>query len=105
MAVEFSGRDSEKLLELSRKTVDLLRRVPGAVDVNIEQEGPQPQLVIHPDRARCARYNVRIENVARLINIALGGEAVGTLFEGERRFDIVVKFDRRFMNSPDAIGR
>jgi cobalt-zinc-cadmium resistance protein CzcA len=79
LAVEFSGPDSEVLLDLGRQAVELLRRVPGAVDVNIEQEGPQPQLVIQPDRALCARYNVRIEDVTRLINTALGGEPVGGL--------------------------
>ena len=105
LAVEFSGPDSEVLLDLCRRTVDLLRKVPGSVDVNIEQEGPQPQLVIQPDRALCARYNVRIEDVNRLINTALGGEPVGTLYEGERRFDIVSKFDRAYLSSPQAVGR
>jgi len=105
LAVEFSGPDSDVLLDLGRQAVALLRRVPGAVDVNIEQEGPQPQLVIQPDRALCARYNVRIEDVTRLINIALGGEPVGTLYEGERRFDIVAKFAREHLRSPLAIGR
>ena len=51
LAVEFSGPDTGVLLRLGRKTIDLLRKVPGAVDVSIEQEGPQPQLVIEPDRA------------------------------------------------------
>ena len=51
LAVEFSGPDTDVLLGLARKTVDLLRTVPGAQDVSIEQEGPQPQLVIEPDRA------------------------------------------------------
>jgi cobalt-zinc-cadmium resistance protein CzcA len=105
LAVEFSGPDSEVLLGLARQTVELLRGVPGALDVSIEQEGPQPQLVIVPDRALCARYNVRIDDVNRLIDTALGGEPVGTLYEGERRFDIVAKFDRSVANSPRAIGR
>jgi cobalt-zinc-cadmium resistance protein CzcA len=105
LAVEFSGADSGVLLDLSRKTVDLLRQIPGAVDVNIEQEGPQPQLVIEPDRALCARYNVRIEDVNRLINTALGGDPVGALYEGERRFDIVAKFDKSYLHSPQAVGR
>ena len=92
-------------LNLARQTVELLRTVPGALDVSIEQEGPQPQLVIQPDRALCARYNVRIEDVKRLINMALGGEPVGTLYEGDRRFDIVAKLDRSVVTSPQAIGR
>src|SRR5437764_15032760 len=74
LAVEFSGRDSEVLLKFARQTVDLLRRVPGSVDVAIEQEGPQPQLVIEPDRNLCSRYDVSVEDVAKLINTAVGGE-------------------------------
>ena len=53
LAVEFSGPDSKVLLGLARQTVELLKRVRGATDVSIEQEGPQPQLVIQPDRALC----------------------------------------------------
>src|SRR2546423_15280501 len=58
LAVEFSGRDSTVLLGLARRAIELLNSVPGAVDVNIEQEGPQPQLLIQPNRALCARPNV-----------------------------------------------
>ncbi len=105
LAVEFSGPDPDVLLGLARKTVDLLRTVPGALDVSIEQEGPQPQLVIDPDPTLCARHNVRIEDVNRLINTALGGEPVGALYEGDRRFDIVAKLDRSVVTSPQAIGR
>ena len=79
--------------------------VPGALDVSIEQEGPQPQLVIDPDRALCAQHNVRIEDVKRLINTALGGEPVGALYDGDRRFDIVAKLDRNVVTSAQAIGR
>ncbi len=105
LAVEFSGADSKVLLELARQTIDLLRSIPGATDVNIEQEGPQPQLVITPDRDLCARYNVRIEDVNKLINMAIGGEAVGNLYEAERKFDIVARLDKQSKESTAAIGR
>jgi cobalt-zinc-cadmium resistance protein CzcA len=102
LAVEFSGSDSDRLLELARKTVTVLRKVRGAMDVNIEQEGPQPQMIVQPDRARCARYNVHIEDVNELINTALGGEPIGTLYEGERRFDIAARFDRELL-TPESL--
>jgi len=105
LAVEFSGPDSRVLLGLARQTIELLKRVRGATDVSIEQEGPQPQLVIQPDRALCARYNVRIEDVMKLVNMAIGGEPVSTLYEGERRFDIVARLDKQSRKSPNAIGR
>jgi cobalt-zinc-cadmium resistance protein CzcA len=105
LAVQFTGIDSDVLRDLGRQTVDAMKTIPGATDVAIEQEGPQPQLIVEPDRALCARYDVRIEDVNELINTALGGEPVGELFEGERRFEIVVKYDREYMKSPQAVSR
>lgn len=105
LAVEISGAESEVILDLARRTLDMLKTVPGAQDVNIEQEGPQAQLQILPDRRLCARHNVRIDDVTKLIDTAIGGQPVGTLYEGDRRFDIAVKLDRAVINSPQAIGR
>jgi cobalt-zinc-cadmium resistance protein CzcA len=105
LAVDFSGPDSDVLLRLAQQTVGMLKAIRGATDVSVEQEGPQPQLVIQPDRALCARYNVRVEDVMKLVNMAVGGEPVSTLYEGERRFDIVARLDRRSRQSPQAIGR
>jgi cobalt-zinc-cadmium resistance protein CzcA len=105
VAVEFSGPEAEVLKDLAERAVGLLQNVRGAVDVSIEQEGPQPQLVINPDRSLCARYGVKIDEVNRLINTAIGGEPVGTIFEGERRFDLLIRFPRSLMASPEAVGR
>ncbi|MBO7680863.1 MAG: efflux RND transporter permease subunit [Thermoguttaceae bacterium] len=100
-----SGKDFDTLLNLARQTLQLLKEVPGVLDPSIEQEGPQAQLRIVPDRRLCARYNINIEDVSNLINTAMGGNPVGTLYEGERNFDIVAKLDRKTMASPEAIGR
>lgn len=105
LAVEFSGSDPETLQSLGTQAIGVLQQIRGAVDVNIEQDGPQPQLIIRPDRVLCARYNVHIDSVNRLINTALGGEPIGTLYEQERRFDIVARFDRKYMTSPESIGK
>lgn len=105
LGIQLSGAESEVLLDLARRTLDMLKTIPGAQDANIEQEGPQVQLQIVPDRRLCARYQVRIEDLTKLIDTALGGEPVGTLYEGDRRFDIVVKADRAAIASPQAIGR
>ncbi len=105
LAVEFTGPDSDELLDLARRTVELLKAVPGAQDVSVEQEGPQPQSRIQPDRRLCARDNVRVEDVAKLINTAIGGEPVGTQYAGDRKFDIVAELDRRAKESVAAVGR
>jgi len=105
LAIEITGPDFDVLLDLALQSRELLRSIPGAVDVAIDQPGPQAQLKIEPDRRLCARYNVSIEDVVQVINVAMGGEPVGELFEGERRFDIAARFDRAAMTSPQAIGR
>jgi cobalt-zinc-cadmium resistance protein CzcA len=105
LAVEFSGPDSSELLGLARRTIELLKGIRGATDVNIEQEGPQPQLVIEPNPTLCARYNIRKEDVMKLVNMAIGGEPVSTLYDGERQFDIVARLDRQSRKSPHAIGQ
>jgi cobalt-zinc-cadmium resistance protein CzcA len=105
LAIDFAGSDSKVLLDLARRLVELLKKVPGAVDVAVEQEGPSPQLIVRPDRALAARYNVRMDDVNLLINTALGGAPVTQIYEGERRFDVVVKFDREYTRSAERIGR
>lgn len=105
LAVQLTGPDLEVLRRLAAEVRSVVKSVPGAVDVNIEQEEPQPQLVIQPDRTLCASYGVQIADVNELINTALGGEPIGTLYEGDRRFEIVTRFDRVYLNSPQAVGR
>jgi cobalt-zinc-cadmium resistance protein CzcA len=105
LAVDISGQDFAVLLDLARKTINLIRQIPGAQDVAMEQEGPSPQLIIDPDRALCARNKVKVDDVNKLINTALGGTPVSTLFEDERQFDIAVKYGKEYANSPKKIGR
>lgn len=105
LAVEVSGSDPQVLVRLAEQALEVLSSVPGAIDVNIEQEGLQPQLIVSPDRIRCAEFNVRVEDVAALINTAIGSQPIGVLFEGERRFDIVARFARSDLNSPQALSR
>lgn len=104
LAVELSGDDFEELLEIANQTIDLLRSIRGHQDVSIEQEGPQPQLLIQPDRELCARFNVRIQDVMQLINMAIGGEPVGRVAEGDRAFAIVARLEPESRRSPMTIG-
>ena len=105
LAIELSGEDPAVLQKFALEAKELLSSIPGARDVNIEQEGPQPQILIEPDRALCARYNVRIEDVREMIDVALGGSPLGELYELDRRFPITARFRREVTNSPTAIGR
>jgi cobalt-zinc-cadmium resistance protein CzcA len=104
LAVELTGNDLAKLRELGKQTVTLLQNIPGNVDVGIEQEGPQPQLQIHVDRKKAALYQLSADSINDVINTAIGGTPVSQLYEGERVFNIVVKYAPKFVNTPQAIG-
>lgn len=105
LAVEVVGPDLIRLRALADRAVDLLKAVPGAVNVNIEQEGPSPQLQIRIDKARLAHYGLQISDVNNVVNTAVGGLPVSRLWEGERAFDIKVKYAPPFVDTPEKIAR
>jgi cobalt-zinc-cadmium resistance protein CzcA len=105
LAVILSGPDLRILRELAEKTLLLVKEVPGAADFAVEQEAEQPQLTIQLDREKMARFGVRVRDVQDLIELAIGGRVVSTVFEGERRFDISVRFVPSARADAGAIGR
>ena len=92
LAVIFSGPDLGELRRLGSRSLDLVRQVPGAADTAIEQEADQAQLRISINRQQLARYGLNIDDIQQLIELALGGRTISTLFEGERRFDIAARY-------------
>jgi cobalt-zinc-cadmium resistance protein CzcA len=104
LAVELVGPDLDELRRLAEKTVMALREVQGAVNVDIEQEGPQPQLQIKIDKNRMAQYQLSADTVNDVINTAVGGLPVSQIYEGERKFDILTKYAPEYVNTPERIG-
>ncbi|HYZ84840.1 MAG TPA: CusA/CzcA family heavy metal efflux RND transporter [Bryobacteraceae bacterium] len=92
LAIILTGPDLTELRTVARRTLETIRKVPGSTDAAIEQEPDQSQLRIQIDRRKAARYGLNIEDVQNLIELALGGKAISTLFEGERRFDITARY-------------
>lgn len=104
LAVILSGPDLGALRGLAQDTLKIVRGVPGAADAAIEQEAEQPQLTIQLDREKMARFGVRVRDVQDLIELAIGGRVVSSLFEGERRFNISVRFAAAARADANAIG-
>jgi heavy metal efflux system protein len=92
LAVIITGPDLNRLRALSNRALDLIKDIPGAVDYAIEQEADQPQLQIRIDRTALARYALNVADVQELIELAVGGKAVGAKLEGDRRFDITARY-------------
>lgn len=104
LAVILTGSDLARLRTLARSTLDVIRSVPGAADTSIEQEADQGQLRIAIDRFRVARYGINVSDVQDVIDLAIGGSPITTVFEADRRFDVVARFVPEARADPAAIG-
>lgn len=105
LAVKVYGDDLDVLVGLGEQIEDAIRRVPGAADVRTEQSTGLPVLTVTPDRERLAFYGLAVSDMQDTLQIALGGRLAGQVFEGDRRFDIVVRLPENLRADPDAIGR
>jgi heavy metal efflux system protein len=92
LAVIISGPDLGKLRHLAEHTLQMVQTLRGAADTSIEQEADQPGLRIQIDRAQLARYGLNVEDLSRIIESAVGGAAIGSVFEDSRHFDIAVRY-------------
>jgi len=104
LAVIISGSDLNELRALAAQTLRMLRDVRGAVDTSIEQERDQAQLRIAIKRFQVARYGINVGDVQDVIDLALGGSPITTVFEGDRHFDVVARFKPEARSDPAAIG-
>ncbi|MBA2964946.1 MULTISPECIES: efflux RND transporter permease subunit [Ramlibacter] len=104
LAVKVFGDDLEGLRRVSEDVARLLRAVPGSRDIRIERLSGQQSLTIDIDRKAIARHGLNVADVHALIETAIGGKEVSTVYEGERRFGIAVRFPESARNSVEAIG-
>jgi len=93
VAVKIYGEDLQILYENATKIKSLIHNVEGASDVSVEQIVGLPQMTVTYDRRKIALYGLNIAEINDLIQSAFAGKVASTVFEGERRFDLVVRFD------------
>lgn len=93
LAIKVFGEDLDILLEKALEIEGLAAKVPGAADIIVEKIDGLPQMRVKYDRSRIARYGLNIADVNRYLSMAFAGEVAGSVFEGEKRFDLVVRFD------------
>ena len=104
VAVKVHGDDLEQLVALAEQVERVTRTIPGAADVETEQATGLPLLSVVPDRQALARYGLNPGDVQDTVATAIGGEVAGQLFEGDRRFDIVVRLPEALRQDPAALG-
>ena len=91
VAVKVYGDDLDVMSKTAGEIEAVLKTIPGAADVKVEQTTGLPMLTVRLDREALARYGLPAADVQELISTALGGTTVGQIFEGDRRFDLVVR--------------
>ncbi|MET0329386.1 MAG: CusA/CzcA family heavy metal efflux RND transporter [Luteimonas sp.] len=104
VAVKIQGDDLDQLRALAGDVERVLTGVDGAADVRVEAVDGLPLLEIAPDPRAMARYGLNPGDVQRVVAAAIGGETAGQLFEGDRRFDIVVRLPESMRSDPAAIA-
>ena len=104
VAVKLFGDDLETLRVKGAEIARAVARVDGAADVQVEQTAGLPVLMVRVDRIRCARYGIAVADVLDTVEASRAGKVVGTIFEGERRFDLVVRLDDEATRSLETLA-
>lgn len=92
LAISVVGDDLELMRAKADTISDIVRNMQGAVAVNIEQEGRQAQLAITINRENAARYGINVSDIQAMVEAAIGGKAISVLYDGAKRYDIVVRY-------------
>jgi len=95
VAIKIYGEDLDKLVEHADKIAKLIANVVGVRDLYVEKLSGLPQIVVSFDRAKLAEFGISVAEANRVINTAFAGGLAGLVFEGERRYDLVVRFDQK----------
>ncbi|HXX84100.1 MAG TPA: CusA/CzcA family heavy metal efflux RND transporter [Casimicrobiaceae bacterium] len=104
LVVKIYGNDFRETRQIASAVERLLKTVPGAQDVIIDQEPPLPQVRIDVDRAAAARLGINVADVMALIQNGIGGNPVALVYVEDRSYNIAVRFVDSARNDPSAIG-
>lgn len=100
VAVKLYGDNLDELVEVGERIEAVVRSVDGAADVALESTTGLPLLAISPDADSLVRYGLNQAAVQQAISIAVGGEVAGQMFEGDRRFDLIVRLPETLRSDP-----
>jgi len=93
LAIKIFGEDLDLLYDKALEIQDAIANVPGAADITVEKTEGLPQMSIEYDRRKIASYGLNVAELNDIISMGFAGKAAGMVFEGEKQFDLVVRFD------------
>src|SRR5574344_151126 len=95
VAVKLYGDDLDKLNEMGEKMVSIISKIKGAGDVSLERTSGLPQITVKYDHQKIAQYGLNIEKLNQYVSAAFAGSKAGVIFEGEKRFDMVIRLAQK----------
>ena len=98
------GDDLETLRNKAQEIAEVLETVRGVRDIKVEQLFGQPYLTIDIDRSKIARHGINVADVREIITTAIGGDVATRVYEGQQRFDLVVRFPEQYRDSVETIS-
>jgi heavy metal efflux system protein len=104
LAVKVYGEDLKESRLVAEDVLSVLKTIPGAVDLAIDQEPPLPQLQIRANRDKIAQYGLNVSDVAELVEVAIGGKAISQIFIGNKVYDVICRYNENSRNTPEKIG-
>lgn len=99
VAVKLFGEDLDVLSQKGEKMLEIISKIPGAEDVTLERTAGLPQMTVQYDRKKIAQYGLDISKLNRYVSAAFAGSSAGVIFEGEKRFDMVIRLDEQHRKS------
>lgn len=103
VAIKLYGEDLDVLADKIQEIAAVIRTVPGAADLNVEATSGLPQMTVVYNRAKMAQYGVTVDKLNDYLSAAFAGEKASVIFEGEKRFDVVIRFAKEFRQDINSL--
>jgi cobalt-zinc-cadmium resistance protein CzcA len=105
VAIKVYGDDFDQMQGTAQQILKVLQSIPGVADAKVEQTTGLPMMTVHIDREAISRHGLSIADVQDVVAVAMGGKQAGIVFEGDRRFDLVVRLPDAIRDQIDALER
>lgn len=104
VAIKVYGEEFDVLRRIANQVLAVLQTIPGVADARTEQTSGMPVMTVEIDRAAIARYGLNVADVQDVVAVAIGGREAGLVFEGDRRFDVIVRLPESLRAHPDTLA-
>jgi Cu/Ag efflux pump CusA len=103
IAIKLFGHDLNKMFMVGNQIKNAIIDIDGLVDVNVDQQVEVPQIQIRANREMLARYGITIEQFNQFVDVALNGEKVTDIYEGQQKFDLILRLDKNYTENIEGI--